>query len=408
MNFLKKIIEKLHLWLGLASGLVVFVLGITGSIYTFEEELKSHFYKDKLKVEEEGIPLPLGTCYETIKGLNSVFDEMNEKFIKISTAKDYSILFTAYKEHETGSHFWLSDHIDYYLDFYVDPYSGKIIKAEDRTFEFFHVVIALHYCLFLDLSIGKPIVGWATLIFVILLITGIVLWWPKNKKALKVNTWFRWKSTTKWKRKNYDLHNIVGFYSMFFALIIALTGMMIALSWFSKSVSWLANGGETIEKEWVNYTSNNGDHIAAHPLDIIHKYLIDYHSDAKWYLITLPQDSSGSVYTRVVYEYNERRKDVNINFDLYTGELLGIEEWKDKNNEDKVWAYNLDIHTGAIGGLVGKTIAFFLSLFSASLPVTGFYIWWGRRKKKKAKPPRKIATRPKPAHVRPRIPSSSN
>lgn len=56
---------------------------------------------------------------------------------------------------------------------------------------------------------------------------------------------------------------------------------------------------------------------------------------------------------------------------------------KDKTNGEKIWAYNYDIHTGAVWGIVGKTIAFFLSLFAASLPVTGTIIWWNRRKKKK-------------------------
>ncbi|MEM0940188.1 MAG: hypothetical protein AAGI25_10435 [Bacteroidota bacterium] len=60
---------------------------------------------------------------------------------------------------------------------------------------------------------------------------------------------------------------------------------------------------------------------------------------------------------------------------LHTGD-----KWEDKTNGEKVWAYNYDIHTGAI---VGKTIAFFLILFSASLPVTRLIIWYGRYKKKR-------------------------
>ena len=47
---------------------------------------------------------------------------------------------------------------------------------------------------------------------------------------------------------------------------------------------------------------------------------------------------------------------------------------------------NYDIHVGAVLGLPGKILAFFASLIAASLPVTGFVIWWGRRKKSKAKP----------------------
>jgi len=48
---------------------------------------------------------------------------------------------------------------------------------------------------------------------------------------------------------------------------------------------------------------------------------------------------------------------------------------------DKLLRMNYDIHTGAILGLPGKILAFFASLICASLPVTGVYIWWGRRNK---------------------------
>jgi uncharacterized iron-regulated membrane protein len=43
---------------------------------------------------------------------------------------------------------------------------------------------------------------------------------------------------------------------------------------------------------------------------------------------------------------------------------------------------NYDIHVGQILGLTGKIIAFLASLICASLPITGFIIWWGKRNKK--------------------------
>jgi uncharacterized iron-regulated membrane protein len=52
---------------------------------------------------------------------------------------------------------------------------------------------------------------------------------------------------------------------------------------------------------------------------------------------------------------------------------------------------NYDIHVGAILSLPGKILAFFASLICASLPVTGFIIWWGRRKKKPVKPQRRVS-----------------
>ena len=58
-------------------------------------------------------------------------------------------------------------------------------------------------------------------------------------------------------------------------------------------------------------------------------------------------------------------------------------------NADRLMRMNYDIHTGAIAGLPGKTLAFLASLIVASLPVTGFLIWWGRKQKSKRKSRRK-------------------
>ena len=50
MRYFKRIVRQIHLWLGLLSGLVVLILGITGCIYAFEEELQTWLYADKLYV----------------------------------------------------------------------------------------------------------------------------------------------------------------------------------------------------------------------------------------------------------------------------------------------------------------------------------------------------------------------
>jgi uncharacterized iron-regulated membrane protein len=75
-------------------------------------------------------------------------------------------------------------------------------------------------------------------------------------------------------------------------------------------------------------------------------------------------------------------------FDQYTLKELPVDHIYGRITEadaaDKLLRMNYDIHTGAILGLPGKMLAFFASLICASLPVTGFYIWLGRRKKVKA------------------------
>ena len=215
-----------------------------------------------------------------------------------------------------------------------------------------------------------------------MLITGVILWWPKNKKTLRARTWFRWKKTTKWRRKNYDLHNIFGVYSMFLTFVIPLTVLVWAFDWFESGVHWIADGGKTIKKESVEVQSTPSPLAIVRPLDVAHHYLRATHPKAKVVYMNIPQDATGTI--RGFVDYIDNKKDVILQFDQYSGELLhNGTGWEEKSNGEKISAYNYDIHTGAIGGIPGKILAFFLSLFAASLPVTGFLIWWGRTFKKR-------------------------
>ena len=378
----KKVIGQIHLWLGLLSGLVVFVLGVTGCIWAFEEEISDWVYRGYYFNEQNDNkgPMLLSETFELVK--DSIGSEKDVTFIKVPNDTSRSYIFLAFKKNKDQSSIFSARH-EYHVNAYADPYSA-IVKVQDKKREFFRVVLNLHMFLGIRKDIGEKIIGWSTITFITMLITGLVLWWPKNQAARKQRVWFRWKPTTKWKRKNYDLHNIIGFYSMFLVIFIALTGLMWSFDWYNNSIRWIANGGRVIEKDKVEVISSlPTKDLGINPLDKAFHNIKRAHPYAKIFDIWLPKDSASTILTRV--KYRDPSKNVDVQFDQYTGEQLAANGWKDKSNGDKLYAYNYDIHTGAIGGIVGKTIAFFLGLFAASLPITGFVIWYGRRKKKKTK-----------------------
>ncbi len=319
-----------------------------------------------------------------------------------------TVQFNGYQAIEEPKGIWFWDEIDYNFNLYLDPYTGIVSKYEDRTFEFFNLVVWLHWSLFLRNDIGQPIVGIAVIIFVISLITGLVLWWPRNKAATKQRVWSRWKPTTRWKRKNYDLHNIAGFYTLILALLIALTGLVWAFDWFEDGVKWLANGGKTIEnKERV--FSDTTQITAQYPIDKVYQSVRQDYPEAESYYLSFPQKQAATYY---VYVNNGGvMKRVTAQYDQFTGERLTLSTFSDKSNGEKVHSLNYDIHVGSILGLPGKILAFLASLVSASLPITGFYIWWGRRKKKTRghsvktanRPAAKRTSRAKPSHICPKV-----
>ena len=382
----KKVIGKIHLYLGLVSGLVVFIVSITGCLWVFQEELRPLFYAGRMyvKVPPSTQRLPAGVLIERAE--EALGNQFPAERMHISTRPEESVYvqFRKFNTEEAGDRpIFYSEYIEYFYKVYLNPYTGEVIKIENTKWEFFNVVVWLHFSLLLSYSIGHVIVGYSVLIFVIMLITGLVLWWPKNKSAARQRFWFRWKATTRWKRKNYDLHNIAGFYALVIALLIALTGLVWAFDWVDHGVQWLVNGGKTIERTAPEY--NIAALESEDAIDSIISGLYTAHSGAESFYLRFPKKTDAPLFISVMLSKSGHNNRVSYQFDPYTGRQLEKRGFADMNNGEKVRALNYPIHVGSILGLPGKIIAFLASLVSASLPITGFMIWWGRRKKKKGK-----------------------
>jgi len=372
----KKIIGKLHLWLGLASGLVVIILGVTGCMLAFEYELKEIIYKDRYFVHQTDTKrLPLQHLLNSAQ--QALGKGLDISGITVYKDPNRTTSVAVYNSNPRGWNYFNT--VLTSKTVYLNPYTAKVQYIENSKTEFFRLMVMLHYNLLLEQT-GHQIVGWCTLIFIVLLISGLVLWWPKNKAAAKKRFAFRWKEKTQWKRKNYDLHNILGFYSMILALIIALTGLVWAFSWFNHGMQWIVNGGfaTPAEKEYLSDSSKNKS-IGVY--DIILKDMQKRATD-ELYSISIPKERKPAIYA---YSQTESSgyKWTTFSYDQYTGKNLSTFYYKDRPSGDQLRNMNYYIHTGAILSLPGKILAFIVSFICAGLPLTGFYIWIGRNRKKK-------------------------
>lgn len=371
----KKLTGTIHLWLGLASGIVVFIVSVTGCLYAFKTEIENASQPYRFVHAEE-------TAFMKPSELLAIAKK--ELPGKLVHAVQYG------QKEDAAQVVFYSSEPAYYYSVFINPYHGNILKVKDlRSGDFFAFVLDGHFRLWMPNEIGQPIVASATLIFVIMLITGIILWWPKNKSAAKQRFWFRWKKNLKWKRKNYDLHNILGFYASWIVLIFALTGLIWGFQWFAGSVYWLASGGDSYTyKEAVSDTTV----VKIVNLENADKLFVQLHAEypeAKLIEVHIPEHAHSPINVAINPETGTFWKTDFINYDQHSlREIEGDKTWG-RIHKAKLEAYifrmNYDIHIGAILGLPGKILAFFASLISASLPITGFYIWWGRRKKERKK-----------------------
>lgn len=363
---LKKLNAWLHLWLGLASGIVVIILGITGCILVFEQEIRS-LSSPWLHVEmpAKGTYLPPSELYKEVK------KALPEKEIRS----------VWYHGANRTAHFSINDSDSMV---YVNPYTAKIVAMVDHE-DFFHEIDEGHRHLWLPPNIGRPIVGWATFIFFILLVTGLILWWPKNLKKSNIEKSFKVKWRAKFKRVNYDLHNVLGFYSMLLALLMAITGLIMSFSWFNKGVYWLTGGDNNQSKPKEELFEPSKLPMLGQVDKVWRKVQDEIAVDNKdQIIVSFPDHDDDPIYACTDMVNGHWR-------DLYfkQTDLSLTNSTKAKMADlplaDKVRKLNYTLHVGAFAGLFSKTIYFLASLICASLPITGFYIWWGKRKKSKKK-----------------------
>lgn len=364
----------MHRWLGFISGLVVFIVSVTGCIFVFQDEIQDALYSyRKVEIQQKPYLLPSQVKQLALKqyplgqvSLIGYYGNDRPAVAMVAIPK-------------LGTHY-----------VFMNPYTGQFLHDENVARNFFIVVEYIHLYLLLPPAIGRLIVGVSILIFVFLLISGIILWWPKRKTDRKRSLTIKWKS--RWRRVNYDLHNVLGFYACSIALILAITGLSMAFDWVEKGIYYTANLGKThaFENSIVKSDSlkKNMD-PTRQIIDRAFEYAALHSPQAQmFFVVEAGKRAKSGVSVTAYHQSMHFYKSDSYIFDQYSGQLLKALPHTQKSPGMKMNNMNYDLHVGQILGLTSKIIAFMASLICASLPVTGFIIWLGKRNKKRYKKPR--------------------
>ena len=373
-NGMKKLFYKLHAWLGLVSGLFVFIIALTGSLYAFQEEISSipaycHVKPSHNEMLSASKLQAIAESQLPGKRMNSIQFQGRERAVEA--------FFYGYQP-------------SYYYKVFINPYTGEVLKLKDMNKDFFRFVIQGHYYLWLPPTIGQPLVVAVTIVFFLVLLTGVVVWFPKQLSKIKNRLVFKWKKGSKAFKINYDLHVVGGMYSIVFGIIFALTGLIFGLPPLAAGIHQLAGGSKALSygvaapKELPKTGLSSSQAVDS----VWHLMLLEY-PNASTLSVNPPYDSTSVIsasatlshgtHWKTDYRYFAPRSLQELSSDNIYGRLA------DANKADKLLRMNYDIHTGGILGLPGKIVACLTSLFIASLPITGIVIWWRKRKKTKPK-----------------------
>lgn len=379
----KKAAYQLHLWIGCISGIIVFIVCLTGAIWAVGINNWLGISPENENIEAYGHSLLLPS-------------QLLE-YAKDSLQGNLPFSVTYNKDEATHLRMY-SDSVNSSMT--INPYSGRIInfkdynKAGEYRMSFWDYMRWGHRALWLPWDVGRPIVNYGTLMFLITLITGLILWLPKSLKGIKNRLWFNWRKGTKIKRKIYDFHLILGFYSCFLLIVVCGTGMVWGLEWWSEALYKTTTGKDlpewrVAESSAPIITDSTRFSLSAN-IDKLFLKTISENKEALSITINYPDTTNeiSAIGIRISHA-----KDVLYNYDSHVYNRYTLQEVKqegyqygkysEKTFGEKLRRQNYDLHIGSAWGDVGRVLMFFAAIFGASLPLTGYYILFRVKRKKK-------------------------
>jgi uncharacterized iron-regulated membrane protein len=217
---MKKIFSKLHLWLSVPFGIFISIVCLTGALLVFEEEINEMNHPELYRVEKsEG---------------NTMSPKALAAIVAKTLPEDTQVTGITISDDPTKT--WkVSISKPHHASVAVNPYTGEVMGQISRS-EFFNQVMALHRYLLVkpeqrgDMTVGKWIVGASVLAMAFILITGLVVWFPRKGQSWGSRFAISVKGGSRkfW----YQLHNNGGMYVCIFLLIMALTGLTWSFKWY--------------------------------------------------------------------------------------------------------------------------------------------------------------------------------
>ena len=393
---MKKIFRKIHLWLSVPFGLIITLVCFSGAMLVFENEVNEWFRRDLYYVETvKESPLPMDKLLEKVA--TTLPDSVSVIGVSISS--------------DPGRAYQVSLSKPRRASLYVDQYTGEVKGKSERS-GFFMFMFRMHRWLLDSMNPGnegifwgKMIVGVSTLLLVFVLISGIVIWWPRTRKALKNS--LKITATKGWRRFWYDLHVAGGMYALIFLLAMALTGLTWSFPWY-RTAFYKVFGVEVQQRaaqghEQKSDAQKRDTKLVAHREKKREGNEVrkgersrrpeNNHSDM--YSVTSP-----FVYWQEIYDklrrQNPEYKQISISsgtasvsfnrfgnqrasdrysFNTDNGEFTetSLYQHQDKSGKIRGWIYS--VHVGNWGGMFTRILTFIAALLGAALPLTGYYLW---------------------------------
>ncbi len=345
----------LHRYIGILAGLLLAILGLTGSALIFNEEIGHFLYPQLTHVQPVGQPI----------SLQQVSNIVNQKYPKY---KLQSIGLE--REPDQPFHATIRSKKKSSKDVYINPYSGEILGTVERDRTLMGIIDKIHTS-FLAGEPGKFVVGICGVLLIIRSISGLIITpgWKRLSTIFKV----RWQSPLH--LVNYDLHKVLGIVAVVFLVSAGATGAMMEFNQPVRNIGYALNGIPQPKKP----VSIPQDNIQPPTLDQFLQTAETALPGGKSTFIFPATDKKAAVRVRKLLPGDispSGRSFVYLN--QYNGEVLRVDNINYAPWVEKLLAWMYPIHVGSYGGVGVRALYVILGIILAILFVTGVTIFWNK------------------------------
>ena len=386
---MKKALRKIHLWLSVPTGIIITLVCFSGAMLVFEKEITEAIKPELYFVKEaKGEPIPMQQLMEKVEETLPDSVSISGVTVFADSTRTYQVSLTKPRR----------------ASIYVNQYTGEVTGRSERL-PFFNTMFHLHRWLLGSSSgVGKLITGICTLVLVFILITGILMWLTNRNKPLKASLAIH--VTKGWGRFWHDLHVAGGIYTTIFLLAMALTGLTWSFSWY-RTGFYACFGVESSEKGGAhgeggnshgegrgsrgegryshgdgrnNHEGKRGEGRGFHRRspyrhwdDVLNEVAL---KNPGYQQITLKPEVAevvpeGRLSMRAADKYS---------YDRRSGEITDVQLYSAGKKDTKVRSGVYMVHTGSWGGIITRILNFLAAFIGATLPLTGYWLWFRRKR----------------------------
>ena len=368
MKTFRKVIFWTHLVSALIAGVIIFVMSVTGALLAFERQT--------IEFSERGIryvPVPTGARklppQQILETVISARPDARPASMAINNEPAVAWMIGLGRD---GTVF-------------VDPYTGSITGEGNKTargvmseLRNWHRYVALSGD---QRPVGKALTGAANLVFLFLAISGLYIWMPRMMtwKLVKPVIWFR--GGLRGKARNFNWHNVIGFWTSLLLIVFTLTATVISYQWASNLLFTLT--GNEIPPAQGSGGGGQGQQAEqpyVYPTNLDALWPVAEEQAAEWKSISLrlPIDKNAAVFTIDEGIYWNIFGRSTLTIDATTAALTKWDPYGERNAAQQLRSWFRFTHTGETGGIVGQVIGFIACVGGAFLVWTGFSLAFRR------------------------------